>query len=350
MITRVRIWKIIQPTLKIFTYSLGGLVIGLLLLILGFDIHYKTYAFKGLSVAGIEVGGLSKGDMIEHLRSHLNLEALNSNIVLEFEGNRWELPLYRIDAYVDIERSVEEALESANSMPFYKRWLKRISFQSIEEDIPLCVRYDPVLLDSFVKEMKGYIDREPVDAAIKLEGRRLVFVNSRSGWKIDADELREAIIHTLSREDRVAKINIKVTPPKVSDNQIGKVIAVDTTNHILTLFNNMQVEKQYPIACGQPAWPTPLGTYKVTAKLMNPAWVNPGSSWAASMPPYIPPGPGNPLGTRALATSAPGVLIHGTYSSWSIGRSVSHGCIRMYIKDSEDIFNRVSVGTPVLIY
>jgi L,D-transpeptidase ErfK/SrfK len=68
------------------------------------------------------------------------------------------------------------------------------------------------------------------------------------------------------------------------------------------------------------------------------------------MPPSIPPGPGNPLGTKALQTSASRVFIHGTYSDWSIGYSVSHGCIRMHIRDSEDLYPRVPIGTPVLIF
>jgi len=50
-----------------------------------------------------------------------------------------------------------------------------------------------------------------------------------------------------------------------------------------------------------------------------------------------------------MATSASGVLIHGTPSSWSIGQNVSHGCIRMYMKDVEQLFEMVDVGTPVYI-
>ena len=60
-------------------------------------------------------------------------------------------------------------------------------------------------------------------------------------------------------------------------------------------------------------------------------------------------GPGNPLGTRWMGLSAPGVGIHGTPSDASIGYSVSHGCIRMHIPDAEWLFVRVRIGTPVYI-
>jgi lipoprotein-anchoring transpeptidase ErfK/SrfK len=61
----------------------------------------------------------------------------------------------------------------------------------------------------------------------------------------------------------------------------------------------------------------------------------------------IPPGPGNPLGTRWMGLSAPGVGIHGTPDAASLGYSQSHGCIRMAIPDAEWVFDHVSVGTPV---
>ena len=63
----------------------------------------------------------------------------------------------------------------------------------------------------------------------------------------------------------------------------------------------------------------------------------------------IPPGPGNPLGTRWMGISSPAVGIHGTPDAASIGYSASHGCIRMRIPDAEWLFNHVKIGTPVYI-
>ena len=80
----------------------------------------------------------------------------------------------------------------------------------------------------------------------------------------------------------------------------------------------------------------------------NPWWLPPDSPWAAGKKP-IPPGPGNPLGTRWMGLSAPGVGIHGTPDDASIGYSASHGCIRMHIPDAEWLFHHVKLGTPVVI-
>jgi lipoprotein-anchoring transpeptidase ErfK/SrfK len=81
----------------------------------------------------------------------------------------------------------------------------------------------------------------------------------------------------------------------------------------------------------------------------DPWWIPPpNSAWAAGEKP-IPPGPGNPLGTRWMGLSAPAVGIHGTPDAASIGYSASHGCIRMRVPDAEWLFEHVRVGTPVAI-
>lgn len=110
-----------------------------------------------------------------------------------------------------------------------------------------------------------------------------------------------------------------------------------------------ELVKQYPIAPGSYYYPTPTGNYTVIEKVYYPAWYPPNSPWARGKKP-VPPGPGNPLGTRWIGLDADVLGIHGTPSSWSIGTASSHGCIRMYISDVEELFEYVNIGTPVTIY
>ena len=79
-------------------------------------------------------------------------------------------------------------------------------------------------------------------------------------------------------------------------------------------------------------------------------WINPGTPWAASMPPMIGPGPSNPLGLRALRLDASGVLIHGTPEDSSVGHWASHGCIRMHESDAIALYPLVPLGTRVIIF
>ncbi len=109
-----------------------------------------------------------------------------------------------------------------------------------------------------------------------------------------------------------------------------------------------QLITSYRVAVGMQAHPTPIGKFRIITKAKNPTWNPPDSAWAAGMGP-VPPGPGNPLGTRWMGLNSPGIGIHGTPAPSSIGTAASHGCIRMKIPEAEDLFDRVFVGTPVEI-
>ncbi len=124
-------------------------------------------------------------------------------------------------------------------------------------------------------------------------------------------------------------------------------IVINRGEHRLYFFRNGGLLKVYPIAVGMPTHPTPRGHFRTTYKQKNPTWIAPKSAWAVSMPKSIPPGPGNPLGTRAIGLTIPAIFIHGTYNNGSIGRSTSHGCIRMYIHDVEQLYEMVEPGIPV---
>lgn len=114
----------------------------------------------------------------------------------------------------------------------------------------------------------------------------------------------------------------------------------------------------YPVSVGKMDWRTPLGVTKVVRKQKDPPWYPPESvrkDRAARgdppLPPVVPPGPDNPLGTRALRLDIPGgsYLIHGTNNPDAVGMAVTHGCLRMYPEDVERLFDVTPVGTRVAL-
>jgi len=111
----------------------------------------------------------------------------------------------------------------------------------------------------------------------------------------------------------------------------------------------------HPVGIGREGWSTPLGEFSVKEKIEHPSWTAPASIVAEMAAEgmtarrVIPPGPDNPLGEYALTLSEPGYLLHGTNRPFSIGMRVSHGCIRLYPEDIEDLFARVPRGTSVRI-
>jgi lipoprotein-anchoring transpeptidase ErfK/SrfK len=126
-------------------------------------------------------------------------------------------------------------------------------------------------------------------------------------------------------------------------------IDISLNKRRLTLYRDGRAYMTYGVAIGMPGHATPTGNFHVVDKRMNPTWLPPDSPWAKGLGP-IAPGPGNPLGTRWIGTSAPAVGIHGTPADWSIGSAASHGCLRMHIPEVEKLYEEVVVGMPVDIH
>jgi L,D-transpeptidase ErfK/SrfK len=111
----------------------------------------------------------------------------------------------------------------------------------------------------------------------------------------------------------------------------------------------------HPIGIGAEGWATPVGEAKVTQKARDPVWYVPASvrkehaERGDPLPSVVQPGPDNPLGKFAMSLSIPGYLIHGTNKPAGVGMRSSHGCIRLYPEDIEELFERVPKGTSVRI-
>lgn len=116
-----------------------------------------------------------------------------------------------------------------------------------------------------------------------------------------------------------------------------------------------QVVYTHPIGIGKVGWKTPEGSTKVTRKTKNPTW-RPGPGVRAEhkengeiLPAVVPPGPDNPLGTRAMYLGWPQYLIHGTNKPYGVGLRSSHGCIRLYPEDVESIYEMIAPGEKVTV-
>lgn len=116
-----------------------------------------------------------------------------------------------------------------------------------------------------------------------------------------------------------------------------------------------RVVMTYPVGIGTEGRVLPAVSTRIVEKKVDPPWVVPDSILAEHeaagdpLPKVVPPGPGNPLGRHALRLGLPTYLIHGTDHPYGVGMRISHGCLRMYPEDIEELFARVAVGTSVRI-
>lgn len=114
-----------------------------------------------------------------------------------------------------------------------------------------------------------------------------------------------------------------------------------------------QVVTTFPVGLGRDDWRTPQGKFKVRGKTLNPTWNIPESIQKERIAAKgfteksIPGGsPDNPLGRHRIELTLPMYGIHGTNIPWGVGMQVSHGCIRLYPEDIEQLFPMIPVGAP----
>jgi len=111
----------------------------------------------------------------------------------------------------------------------------------------------------------------------------------------------------------------------------------------------------YPVGLGREEFRTPLASTRVVTAIENPSWTPTATSRmehaarGETLPPVVPPGPDNPLGSMALQLELPGYFIHGTNTPFGVGQSVSQGCIRLYEPHIATLAELARKGTPVHI-
>ncbi|MCC0026494.1 MAG: L,D-transpeptidase [Zhengella sp.] len=132
-------------------------------------------------------------------------------------------------------------------------------------------------------------------------------------------------------------------------------IVIDTDNKFLYLVTSGGMARRYGVGVAKPGFEW-AGTHKITLKREWPDWRPPAEmiervkrQEGRILPVHMPGGPANPLGARALYLGSTLYRIHGTNAPWTIGQNVSSGCIRMRNEDVIDLYNRVGVGTRVIV-
>jgi lipoprotein-anchoring transpeptidase ErfK/SrfK len=127
-------------------------------------------------------------------------------------------------------------------------------------------------------------------------------------------------------------------------------LVIDTPNKFLYLVEPDGKAMRYGVGVGRPGFEW-AGVKSVSRKAEWPDWTPPPDMMKRrpDLPAHMDGGPGNPLGARALYLGSSMYRIHGTNEPWTIGQSVSSGCIRMMNADVIDLYERVSVGTKVIV-
>ena len=282
----------------------------------------------GVSVGGVTVGGL-----------------------MPYQAKKAVERAYarHLELIIDELHTVDLAPGKLGAKANVAKAVRRARFARPGAVVPLDVAVSQARIRRYVDRLAKGTDREARDARIALEGTRPHAVTSQEGRLLKRLATGRSIRAALATNSRTPiRLRFEITKPKVKTAALDEAVVILRGSNRLLFFDDAKFVRWFGVATGQSAYPTPVGDYEIVNMQRNPWWYPPPSPWAQDSQP-VPPGPGNPLGTRWMGLSAPYVGIHGTPDAASIGYSASHGCIRMRIPDAEWLFQHVKIGTPVFI-
>jgi lipoprotein-anchoring transpeptidase ErfK/SrfK len=319
-----------------------------------YDSSQKDKIADGVTVAGVDVGGMSEAEAAATVRQKL-LEPLRHPLVVSFDGQAWKLAGKNLKIRADVGSAVEEAVEASQEGGFPGRLVRYVSGGEVDEKITPRVAYSQAAINRFVRHVADEVDREPRNADVEATPDSLEVVAGQDGRKLRDNllerKLKAAVLNATAPHKIVAAVHpIK---PEVTKDEVAarypSYITVDRGTFTLRLWQHLKLTKEYTVAVGMEGLETPEGLYAIQEKEENPVWHVPNSAWAGSLAGQtIPPGPADPIKARWMGIFE-GAGIHGTDETYSLGHAESHGCIRMAIPDVEELYDLVEVGTPVYI-
>jgi lipoprotein-anchoring transpeptidase ErfK/SrfK len=321
--------------------------------VLAYDSSQSNQIAKGITAGGVNIGGMSASQARARLRS-VYAARMTRRVVVHFHGHRFVFSPRAAHVTVDIDETVQQALQRSRSDNLFVRVYRGITGGSIHTSFEPQIHYSQAAVGHFVSTISRKLNTPARDASISYSGASIGVVPSATGIAVRDSALRARVRAALiAVSDPPIRVPVKVTDPKVTTRQLAArnptIITVDRGSFELRLWKNLHLAKTYSIAVGMAGLETPAGLYHIQDKEVNPSWHVPNSAWAGSLAGQtIPPGPADPIKARWMGIFN-GAGIHGTEELGSLGSAASHGCIRMAIPDVIQLYDQTPVGTPVYI-
>jgi lipoprotein-anchoring transpeptidase ErfK/SrfK len=313
---------------------------------------------KGISVGGVDIGGLTKAAAERKLEARY-LAALHEPIVVHHATKTWTLGPREARTSADIGAMVDAALARSRDGNMFTRTFRGLTGGTVDTNLTPKVTYSRTAVVRLLDRIRRSVDRDAIDARLNFQGASFSEAAGRDGLAVDASGLHKQIDAALisPTADRTFVARTHHTTPNVTTKELVReystLLIIDRANFQLRLYKQLKPVKTYDIAVGMVGLETPAGIYHIQNKAVNPAWTMPNSSWVAPADrgKVVPGGtPENPLKARWLGIFN-GAGIHGIDPSeyGTIGHAASHGCVRMRIADVIDLYPRVPVGAPIYI-
>ena len=333
--------------------ALVVLLIGGAVGVYAYDSSREDVIAEGVSVGGVDVGGMTAAEARSALRFEIK-EPLERSIRVDAGGESFELSAGDTKVSTDLGAMVDDALAESRDGNVLSRTVRDLTGGSVDADLPSRMTYSRDAVKDLVTTVSQQMERDAQDAEVVPSAAGLDTRPAQTGVDVHGEELTQKLAAELESPDgdRRVTATLEKVKPDVTQDEVAReypnYLVVDRGSFQLRYYEDLKLVDTYSIAVGRVGFDTPAGLYEIQNKAVDPAWSVP--EWGGELAGQVIPGgtAENPLKERWLGIYD-GAGIHGTDDVASLGTAASHGCIRMAIPEVIELYDRVPVGAPIYI-
>jgi lipoprotein-anchoring transpeptidase ErfK/SrfK len=309
---------------------------------------YENKILPGATIAGVDVSGMTRKEAVKAVKAELGPQ-MSREVKVKWHKQTWKVTPKELGARSDAAAAVERALVASQDASMFDKAQMRWLGNDLDFNEDVALRYPKKGAVSFIAGLAQEFNENPMDASIDYSSGWVEFVKETMGREVNQDASASNLLAALRRGNGSADLEVDLHKPDVVVADFNQVLLLRQSDFKVYMYVDGKIEHEWPVAVGQPQYPTPTGEWTVIDKVEGPTWTNPApDGWGADMPATIPPGVGNPLGLAAVYWDASGIRFHGTSDIGSIGTAASHGCVRMTNDDVLELYGLVEIGTPII--
>lgn len=307
----------------------------------------------GATIAGEDVGGLAAPQALARVEAVVAPQ-LDRTITLTFQDQSWTRSPRQLGATSDTQAVVAAAVE-ASRQPSWSLLAQSRFFDGVfAYSANVTITQPEEHPYRWLEEIAATIDRPARDASMDWSSGWVEVVEEQIGLETLVEETHAGLMDLLQHGgDRLA-LGVVGSEPAVRRDALGQILLVRQQDNTTHLYDDGVLTHSWTVSTGTSGYPTPTGEFTVGLKRYLPTWGNPSpDGWGADLPLAIGPGPGNPLGLRALNWhDAEGrdtaIRFHGTNAVRTLGQAASHGCVRMRNDDVVELYDLVEEGARII--
>ncbi|MGH3664857.1 MAG: L,D-transpeptidase family protein [Egibacteraceae bacterium] len=310
---------------------------------------YQGRILPGITVAGVDLEGMTRPEAMTAVKAEIR-PLLDHKVAVRWDDETWTVTPRDMGATSNAKRAAAAAVRASSGTTWLEWARMRWQGSTVDFSRDVAVHQPRQAVAAFVDRVAAEIDLDARDATLDYRSGWVEISADHDGRKLQQKAATRSIMGALKGGGAAVALPVATVEPEVTAAAYDEVLLLRQSERKLYLYQGGEITNEWTVAVGTSGYPTPTGHYSVTEKRYLPTWVNPDpTGWGASMPTSIGPGPGNPLGVRALNWSAPGAIrFHGTEAITSLGTAASHGCVRMSNNDVIQLYDLIDVGAAIV--